>query len=92
MFVTGRHRQNTLHVVAQSDDVEMLEVLHEVACARGIKEDIVARDSNGVSIVHVAAKAGALRVMTFLFKAYSMTHFVRMWFHFAIPDVVVEEE
>ena len=71
IFVVGRHRQTTLHVLTKTDNVDMLTVIHDVACSRGEKADIVARDSNGVTIMHIAARAGAQRMMAFMFSASS---------------------
>ena len=68
IFVHGRHGQTPLHVVAKLDDVDIFSTIHDCACSRKLKDNMMAKDSNGVTIIHTASRAGAHRVMSFLFK------------------------
>jgi len=102
VFVHGRHGQTALHVLAKLDDVDMFAIIHDCACSRKLKANVMAKDSNGVTIIHTTARAGAQKMMSFLFKTtqeYSIcpkdlanmpTYDHRVPLHYAVENNRVE--
>lgn len=78
LLVKGRQNQTSLHVLTKYDNVDVFKLIHVKAVSRmneysniGTPYNVLAKDSNGATIMHAAARLGAYRIMEFMFSVSS---------------------
>ena len=71
LTVRGHHNYTLLHVIAEHDNLEALEVLHSAAISRHQDSEqnfslLHAVDDHGMTPIHLAARKGSHRVLDFM--------------------------
>ncbi len=69
ILVEGRHKWNSLQVLTDLGNYELLVMLHEkLMKISDNMSHLLVRDNNGANLMHMAARAGASKILRFLFS------------------------